>query len=55
MEDTRISISEERYKELLEKEVRIDIVKQKLQSNEYYTTKEVWRDLGIDIPEKDEK
>lgn len=55
MEEVRISVSEERYKELIEKEVRIQIIAKKLQGGErYFGAEEIAKYLGVELPEKRE-
>ena len=57
MEDTRVLISEERYKELIEKEVRLEILEKELKKdrNALLDVNELSDILGIAILEKDEK
>ena len=56
MEEVRISVPEERYKELIEKEVRIKIVAKRLQTGEgYFGVEEIAETLDIEVPRKDEQ
>lgn len=56
MEEVRISVPEEKYKELIEKEVRIKIVAKRLQTGEgYFGVEEIAETLDIEMPRKDEQ
>lgn len=56
MEETKISLSEQRYKELIEKEVRLEILKKELKKdiNTLLDVNELSNILGLHLEGKDE-
>ncbi len=56
MEETKISLSEKRYKELIEKEVRLEILKKGLEKdrNTLLVVDELSDILGLHLKGKDE-
>ena len=56
MEETKISLSEKRYKELIEKEVRLEILKKVLEKyrNTLLVVDELSDILGLHLKGKDE-
>lgn len=56
MEETKISVSEQRYKELIEKEVRLEILEKELEKdiNTLLDVNELSNILGLHLEGKDE-
>ena len=56
MEETKISVSEQRYKELIEKEVRLEILEKELKKdrNALLDVSELSDILGLHLKGKDE-
>lgn len=55
MEETKISLSEQRYKELIEKEVRLEILKKELKKDRtLLDVNELSDILGLHLKGKDE-
>lgn len=57
MEETKISLSEQRYKELIEKEVRLEILKKELKKdrNALLDVNELSDILGLHLKGKDDE
>lgn len=56
MEETKISLSEQRYKELIEKEVRLEILKKELKKDRtLFDVNELSDILGLHLKGKDDE